>query len=78
MTERMVDVMDKTEKVLHNYPISLSTSSPPIGATMPWPRDAADYEKAALSAAKTAKLVPESDFASLKTRVHQAVAKAAA
>jgi hypothetical protein len=43
----------------------------------PWPRDA-DYEKAALSAARTAKLVPESDFASLKTRVHQAAAKAAA
>jgi len=77
MTERMVDVMDKTGKVLHTYPISLSASSTPIGGTMPWPRDA-DYEKAALSAAKTAKLVPESDFASLKTRVHQAAAKAAA
>ena len=77
MTERMVDVMDKTGKVLHTYPISLSASSAPIGATMPWPRDA-DYEKAALSAAKTAKLVPQSDFASLKTRVHQAAAKAAA
>jgi hypothetical protein len=77
MTERMVDVMDKTGKVLHTYPISLSASSPPVGATMPWPRDT-DYEKAALSAARTAKLVPESDFASLKTRVHQAAAKAAA
>ena len=77
MTERMVDVMDKAGKVLHSYPISLSASSPPVGATMPWPRDT-DYEKAALSAARTAKLVPESDFASLKTRVHQAAAKAAA
>ena len=38
----------------------------------------ADYEQAALSAAKKAKLVPESDFASLKTRVHQAATKAAA
>jgi hypothetical protein len=74
MTERMVDVMDKTGKVLHTYPISLSAPNAPMG---PWPRDA-DYEKAALSAAKTAKLVPEADFASLKTRVHQAAAKAAA
>ena len=76
MTERKVDVMDKTGKVLHTYPISLSASSPPTGATMPWPRDA-DYEKAALSAAQTAKLVPEADFGNLKTRVHQ-VTKAAA
>ena len=74
MTERMVDVMDKTGKVLHTYPISLSSPNAPMG---PWPRDA-DYEKAALSTAKTAKLVPESDFASLKARVHQAPAKAAA
>jgi hypothetical protein len=74
MAERMVDVMDKTGKVLHTYPISLSSPNAPMG---PWPRDA-DYEKAALSAAKTANLVPESDFASLKPRVHQAAAKAAA
>ena len=36
MTERKVDVMDKTGKVLHTYPITL-------GATTPSPRDA-DYE----------------------------------
>ena len=74
MTERMVDVMEKTGKVLHTYPISLSAPNAPMG---PWPRDA-DYEKAALSAAITAKLVPEPDFASLKARVHQTAAKAAA
>jgi hypothetical protein len=74
MTERMVDVMDKTAKVLHTYPISLSSPNAPMG---PWPRDA-DYEKAALSAAKTAKLVPESEFGSLKTRVHQATKAPAA
>ncbi len=51
MTERKVDVMDKNNKVLHTYPITLSASSAPIGASSPWPRDA-DYEKAALSAAK--------------------------
>ena len=51
MTECNVDVMDKTGKVLHTYPITL-------GATMtPSPRDA-DYEKAALGAARVAKLVP--------------------
>ena len=69
MTERKVDVMDKTGKVLHTYPITL-------GATTPSPRDA-DYETAALSAAKVAKLVPESDFVGLTTRMHT-VAKAAA
>ena len=62
MNERKVDVMDRTGKVLHTYPISLSVSSVS-------PNDA-DYKKAALSAAKIAKLVPESDFASLKTRLH--------
>ena len=76
MTERKVDVMDKNNKVLHTYPITLSASSAPNGATSSWPRDA-DYEKAALGAAKTAKLVPESDFASLRTRMHTAAQAAA-
>jgi len=69
MTERKVDVMDRAGKVLHTYPITL-------GAAAPAPRDA-DYEKAALNAAKTAKLVPDADFASLKTRMHVAANAAA-
>lgn len=69
MTERKVDVMDRAGKVLHTYPITL-------GATASSPRDA-DYEKAALTAAKTAKLVPDADFASLKTRMHVAANAAA-
>lgn len=69
MTERKVDVMDRTGKVLHTYQITL-------GAMTPTPRDA-DYEKAALSAARVAKLVSESDFPSLRTRMHT-VGKAAA
>jgi hypothetical protein len=69
MIERKVDVKDKTGKVLHTYPITL-------GTTTPSPSEA-DYEKAALSAARVAKLVPESDFASLTTQMHT-VAKAAA
>ena len=76
MTERKVDVMDKTGKVLHTYPISLSASSSPVAASSPWPLDA-DYEKAALGAARAAKLVPESDFASLRTRMHVATQAAA-
>ncbi len=68
MTERKVDVMDKAGKVLHTYPIT-------IGGSNPSPKDA-DYEKEALNAAKTAKLVPESDLPSLKTRMHT-VAQAA-
>ena len=35
MTERMVDVMDKTGKVLHTYPISLSASNPSLGHRAP-------------------------------------------
>jgi hypothetical protein len=77
MTERMVDVMDQTGKVLHTYPIALTAHlNPSVGASSPVLDT--DYEKAALSAAKTAKLVPDSDFGSLKTRVHQTAAKAAA
>jgi hypothetical protein len=52
---------DHRSDVLHTYPITIAVSDP-------WPQDA-DYEKAALSAAKVAKLVPESEFASLKTRL---------
>jgi hypothetical protein len=70
MTERKVDVMDKTGKVLHTYPITLGAS------TVAAPNDA-DFEKAALSAAKIAKLVPDSDFASLKTRIHRSTQAAA-
>ena len=62
MNERKVDVMDRTGKVVHTYPISLGVSSVS-------PNDA-DYEKAALRSAKIAKLVPESDFAGLKIRLH--------
>ena len=62
MTERKVDVMDKAGKVLHTYPITLGVSNAS-------PKDA-DYERAARSAARTAKLVPEPDFAGLKTRMH--------
>jgi hypothetical protein len=65
MTERKVDVMNKAGKILHTYPIVL-------GASIVSP-NVVDYENAALGAAKTAKLVPESEFGSLKTRVHPAM-----
>jgi hypothetical protein len=61
VTQRKVDVMDKSGKVLHTYPITIAVSDP-------WPKEA-DYERAALGAAKVAKLVPESEFASLKARL---------
>jgi hypothetical protein len=47
--------MDKAGKVLHTYPITLGVSNPS-------PKDS-DYERAAINAARTAKLVPEPDFA---------------
>jgi hypothetical protein len=59
----------QTAKVLHTYPIT-------IGTLNPSPKHA-DYEKAALSAARSAKLVPGSDFATLNTRVHTATQAAA-
>jgi len=62
MTEHKVDVMVKAGKVLHTYPITLGVSN--LSA-----KDA-DYERAALNAARTAKLVPEPDVAGLKTRMH--------
>jgi hypothetical protein len=78
MFERKVDVMDKTGKVLHTYPITLGASTPiTLGAsTVTMPNDAT-FEKAALSAAKVAKLVSDSEFASLKTRIHRSTQAAA-
>jgi hypothetical protein len=61
MTVRKVDVMDATGKILHTYPITLGASNTSM-------KDA-DYELAALSAARAAKLVPESEFAGLKMRL---------
>ena len=66
MTTRKVDVMDKAGKVLHTYPIT-------VGAPNSAPKDS-DYASAALTAARAAKLVPETDFSSLKTRVHATAA----
>jgi hypothetical protein len=54
----------KAGKVPHTYPITLGVSNPS-------PKDA-DHERAALNAVRTAKLVPEPDFAGLKTRMHVA------
>jgi hypothetical protein len=69
MTECKVELIDRAGKVLHTYPITLTV-------TNPTPRDA-DYEMAALSAAKMAKLVPDADTSSLKTRMHTAAHAAA-
>lgn len=66
MTARNVDVMDNAGKILHTYPITLSGPNKT-------PRDS-DYASAALTAARTAKLVPETQFSSLTTRVHAAAA----
>jgi hypothetical protein len=62
MTEHRVDVMVKTGKVLQTYPIA-------IGAVNPSPK-AADDERATLGAARAARLVPDSNSASLKACMH--------
>ena len=64
MIERQVDVKNMAGKVLHTYPITL-----PADNTSP--KDA-DYETAALQAAKTAKLVSEADFGKLTAHMHPA------
>jgi len=61
VNERHVDVMDRTGKVLKTFPIRVgSPSAEPI---------AADYEKAALIAAKNSGLVTAAELPFLKARM---------
>jgi hypothetical protein len=55
MTQRLVDVLDRSGKVLHTYPITLG--EPADGAN-----DAA-YEAKALEAAAHSHLVPDAELA---------------
>jgi hypothetical protein len=62
MTERLVDVLDRSGSVLHTYPITLGE----LG-------DAADdaaYEAKALEAAAHGRLVPDNQLQSLTARIH--------
>ena len=62
MTERMVDVLDKSGAVLHTYSIT-------VGVPNSSPKDIV-FETAALKAAAKANLVPEGDLVDLRARMH--------
>jgi Protein of unknown function (DUF2934) len=62
MPERLVDVLNSNEAVLHTYPIT-------IGGADIAPKDA-EYEEKASKAAAYAHLVPDADLKSLTTRMH--------
>ncbi len=64
MPLRQVDVMDKAGALLHTYPITLGKETLP---------KASDFERAALSEAAKAKLVPEGDIVHLKARMQRHV-----
>jgi hypothetical protein len=62
MTERLIDVLDGNNVVLHTYPISIETTD-----SLP---DEMVYRTKALEAAAHAQLVPDADLKSLSTRMH--------
>jgi len=64
MTERMVDILNERDTVLHVYPIS-------IGGPDASPDDS-EYERKALETAAQAHLVPEAEFHGLHARMHVA------
>lgn len=61
MTERLVDVLNSDQAVLHTYPIT-------IGSEVA--SDETDYQEKALKAAACAQLVPDAELKSLTTRMH--------
>ncbi len=62
MAERLVDVLNNKETVLHTFPVE-------VGASVPQPSDK-NFEEKALSAAAHAQLVPTQELESLSARVH--------
>ena len=62
MAERLVDVLNQNETVLHTFPIS-------VGASEPDPSDT-KFEEKALSASAHAQLVPTEELEQLTARIH--------
>lgn len=62
MTERLVDILDRSGSVLHTYPITLEE----LGDSA----DDAAYEKKALEAATSGRLVPNDELGDLTARIH--------
>ena len=62
MTNRLIDVLDSRNAVLHTFPITIEGADPN-------PSDS-QYEEKALMAAAYEHLVPDADHKNLTTRVH--------
>ena len=62
MEERLVDVLNDRETVLHTFPVK-------VGASVSQPADT-NFEEKALSAAAHAQLVPTKELESLSARMH--------
>ncbi len=60
MAERLVDVLDRRENVIHTFPITIEDSE----------TSDAQYEKKALEAAAYEKLVPNNELNGLTARMH--------
>ena len=60
MAERLVDVLDRRENVIHTFPITIEGSE----------TSDAQYEKKALEAAAYEKLVPNNELNGLTARMH--------
>src|SRR5437763_16482301 len=60
MAERLVDVLDRRENVIHTFPITIEGSG----------TSDAQYEKKALEAAAYEKLVPNDELSGLTARIH--------
>ena len=62
MTERLVDVLNDKDTVIHTFPVT-------VGASVSKPSDS-DFEDKALSAAAHAQLVPTEELETLAARMH--------
>ena len=62
MAERLVDVMNNKENVLHTFPVSVRAAEPDPSDTK--------FEDKALSAAAHAQLVPTGELEGLSARMH--------
>jgi hypothetical protein len=62
MSERLVDVLNERNTVLHVYPVSIG--APDV------PPDDAEYEREALKAAAHAHLVSDAELHGLRARMH--------
>jgi hypothetical protein len=62
MPERLIDVLNDKNNVLHVFPVQIEDQNAPV--------EEARFEQEALKAAAAAEIVPESELTKLKARPH--------